>query len=177
MHPLYRRRASSRPPAPLTRLSALLLALLVLSLPACDFGPAPANPTPTPTTLVPPTPTVPDRPRTGTIFARLSSDVLTLNPWFGGMDRNTHDVTGLIFSGLTRLDNHLLPQPDLAERWEVSEDGTQLTFHLRRDVRWHDGEPFTSQDVVWSYSTLRRISAENTATLHVQERVRSVEAV
>ena len=154
-----------------------MLALLVVSLPACDFGPAPANPTPTPTAHVPPTPTVPDRPRAGTIFARLSGDVLTLNPWFGGMDRDTHDVTGLVFSGLTRLDNHLLPQPDLAERWDVSEDGTQITFHLRQDVRWHDGKPFTAQDVVWSYGTMRRISAENTATLHVQERVRSVEAV
>ena len=177
MHPLYRRSGSRRLRARLPGLSVLVLALLVLSLPACDFGPAPANPTPAPTTLVPPTPTVPDRPRTGTIFARLSGDALTLNPWFGGMDRDTHEVTGLIFSGLTRLDNRLLPQPDLAERWEVSEDGLQITFHLRRDVRWHDGEPFTAQDVVWSYATLRRISAENTATLHIQERVRSVEAV
>src|SRR5574338_508962 len=124
MHPYYRRLGSRRPRARLNRPSLLVLALLVVSLPACDFGP------------VPPTPTVPDRPRAGTIFARLSGDVLTLNPWFGGMDRDTHDVTGLVFSGLTRLDNHLLPQPDLAERWDVSEDGTQITFHLRQDVRW-----------------------------------------
>ena len=38
-------------------------------------------------------------------------------------------------------------RPWLAERWEISADGTVYTFHLRRDVRFSDGEPFTAQVV------------------------------
>jgi peptide/nickel transport system substrate-binding protein len=41
--------------------------------------------------------------------------------------------------------------PELAERWEVSEDGTVLTFHLRRDAVFHDGTPVTAADVKWSF--------------------------
>src|SRR5690606_9690670 len=44
----------------------------------------------------------------------------------------------------------LQPRPHLAERWEISEDGLVYTFHLRKDVRWHDGRPFTAKDVVFS---------------------------
>jgi hypothetical protein len=40
--------------------------------------------------------------------------------------------------------------PDLAEGWEVSDDGMDLVFHLRQDVTWHDGAPFTIQDVVFT---------------------------
>lgn len=44
--------------------------------------------------------------------------------------------------------------PGLAERWEVSEDGTVMTFYLRRDARWSDGEPITAEDALFS---LRRL--------------------
>ena len=63
----------------------------------------------------------------------------------------THPVTGQIFNGLVRLDRQFKPQPDLAERWEVSDDGKTYTFHLARGVRWHDGRPFTSADVEFSF--------------------------
>ena len=39
------------------------------------------------------------------------------------------------------------PRPDIAESWEVSADGLTWTFHLRQGVNWHDGEPFTAEDV------------------------------
>lgn len=45
--------------------------------------------------------------------------------------------------------------PELAESWEVSADGLELTFHLRRGVRWHDGEPFDADDVVFTFDTVR----------------------
>jgi len=47
------------------------------------------------------------------------------------------------------------PQPDLAEKWEVSRDGLTWTFQLRKDVRWHDGKPFTSEDVKFTYELFR----------------------
>lgn len=63
---------------------------------------------------------------------------------------NTLDLIAPIYSQLVRMnpedsDGPLVPE--LAERWEVSEDGRQVTFHLRQNVKWHDGEAFTSADV------------------------------
>ena len=55
-----------------------------------------------------------------------------------------------IFEGLLTYDFALSPQPMLAESWEVSADGLTYTFKLRQNVKWHDGKPFTSADVVYS---------------------------
>nr|NIS83488.1 hypothetical protein [Anaerolineales bacterium] len=73
----------------------------------------------------------------------------TLDPakWMGGAD----GIVGELFSGLVQLDTNLRPIPDLAERWEVSPDGKVYTFHLRRNVTFHDGKPFTAQDVRYSW--------------------------
>lgn len=67
--------------------------------------------------------------------------------WRGSAD----GMIGDLFSGLVRLDANLQPIPDLAESWEVSGDGTRYTFHLRRDVRFHDGRAFSARDVVFSW--------------------------
>lgn len=56
-----------------------------------------------------------------------------------------------VFSGLVSLDPSLNLIPDLAERWDVSGDGTVYTFHLRQNARFHDGRPVTAQDVVYSW--------------------------
>ena len=53
----------------------------------------------------------------------------------------------LIFNGLVRLDEEVVPQPALAESWEISEDGLTYTFHLREGVTFHDGSEFTAADV------------------------------
>lgn len=52
---------------------------------------------------------------------------------------------------LLRLDEAFEPEPYLARSWEVNEDGTELTFHLRDDVYWHDGELTTAHDVEFTY--------------------------
>jgi len=52
---------------------------------------------------------------------------------------------------LVRYDEELQPQPWLAESWELSEDGRELTFHLRDDILWHDGEPTDAEDVAFTY--------------------------
>ncbi|HUR56706.1 MAG TPA: peptide ABC transporter substrate-binding protein [Opitutaceae bacterium] len=71
-----------------------------------------------------------------------------------------HVVTGIaewnvlraLFEGLTTEDPvDLHPVPGVAERWDVSPDGTAYTFHLRANARWSDGTPVTAQDFVGSY--------------------------
>ena len=52
---------------------------------------------------------------------------------------------------LIRYDKDFNWEGELAESWEISDDGLTMTFHLRRDVRWHDGKPFTSADVLFTY--------------------------
>jgi peptide/nickel transport system substrate-binding protein len=78
----------------------------------------------------------------------------TPNPWqFSG----TGDWICLIFEPLVTVNgeyNYDEMMPALAEDWEASEDGVTWTFNLRTDVAWHDGEPFTTDDVVFSFTTL-----------------------
>jgi peptide/nickel transport system substrate-binding protein len=72
---------------------------------------------------------------------------------FNDVDR---DLCSLIFNGLLRLDSHGLPQPDLAARpAEISPDGLLYTVTLRTDVRWHDGQPFTADDVLFTINLLK----------------------
>jgi len=70
-------------------------------------------------------------------------------------ETSTSTVTSLLFEGLTTT-NALTTQvePHLAQSWEVSEDGLTWTFYLRRDVQWFDGEPFTADDVVFTFNDL-----------------------
>ncbi|MBU4457163.1 MAG: hypothetical protein KJ902_00300, partial [Candidatus Omnitrophica bacterium] len=63
-------------------------------------------------------------------------------------------ICGLIYNGLVKYDKDLKLVSDLAENWEVSEDGLEITFYLRKNVRWHDGELFTARDVEFTYKSL-----------------------
>jgi len=84
----------------------------------------------------------------------LSSDPKSFNPVMA-QETTTSAVTAYIFEGLTTLNVETLePQPGLAERWEISEDGLIWTFYLRPDVRWNDGEPLTADDVVFTFNRL-----------------------
>src|SRR5512141_680052 len=66
-------------------------------------------------------------------------------------DSASHDVAGQIYNGLVRYDKNLNLEGDLAESWDVSPNGLTITFHLRRGVKWHDGDEFTSRDVLYTY--------------------------
>ena len=44
--------------------------------------------------------------------------------------------------------------PLLAEDWKLSEDGKSVTIHLRKDVKWHDGEPITADDLIFTWETI-----------------------
>ncbi len=56
-------------------------------------------------------------------------------------------VSSNVLSMLIRLDRDFKPRPDLAKSWTISEDGLTYTFNLQENVKWHDGKPFTSDDV------------------------------
>lgn len=85
-----------------------------------------------------------------TVVVALGTEPGQLNPAIttGG---GVHPITDQIFNGLVGLDEQLNPVPELAERWDISEEGQVYTFHLRRGVTWHDGAPFTAADVVFTF--------------------------
>ncbi|WP_034272067.1 ABC transporter substrate-binding protein [Haloechinothrix halophila] len=86
----------------------------------------------------------------GTLVVAISSDPDHLNPAITTSGA-THTASELLYNGLVRLDEQGTPQPELAESWEVTEDGARYTFALRDDVTWHDGESFTSADVKFAF--------------------------
>jgi len=89
----------------------------------------------------------------GKLVFSLLGEISILNPILS-TDTSSSAVEGTIFSGMTRINEKLEVIPDLATTWEVSEDGKSWTFHLRKDVKWHDGEPLTSADVVFTFNAI-----------------------
>ena len=69
-------------------------------------------------------------------------------------DSASHDISGLIYNGLIKYDTDLTLTGDLAESWEVSEDGLTIIFHLRNDIVWEDNVPFTAHDVFFGFKTI-----------------------
>ena len=73
-------------------------------------------------------------------------------------DTTSGDVITNIMDPLVKLDKDLQPTPSLAKSWTVSKDGKTVTFELRDDGRWTNGDPVTAQDFEWSWK--RTISPE-----------------
>ena len=97
-----------------------------------------------------------------TIVVGSIGDASNLIPMLAS-DSASHDISGLIYNGLVKYDKNLNLVGDLAESWEVSPDGLTITFHLRRGVKWHDGAPFTAEDVFFGFRT---ITDPNTPTAY-----------
>ncbi len=90
----------------------------------------------------------------GALTIATISEPLTFNLAISN-DASSSDVLGYLFEGLTEtswLTDRV--EPALAESWERSDDGLTWTFHLRRDVTWHDGEPFTAHDVDFTFNRI-----------------------
>ncbi len=79
-----------------------------------------------------------------------------------GANRPSYGVAWIVYDRLMTYGRKTLPngvvsydftklEPELAERWEVAKDGSGVTFHLRRNAKFHDGTPVTAADVKWSY--------------------------
>jgi peptide/nickel transport system substrate-binding protein len=95
-------------------------------------------------------------PISGGIYTEaLIGEFMRLNPFLDLYNQPDHDVDQLIFNGLIKFDSRGIPQSDLAESWGVSQNGTVYNFSLRSDVYWHDGEPFDSNDVIFTIGLLQ----------------------
>jgi peptide/nickel transport system substrate-binding protein len=78
-----------------------------------------------------------------------------LNPvldFYNSVDR---DIDRLLYQSLVRFDSRGLPHGDLAESWDISQDGTVYNFSLRQGATWHDGEPVTAEDILFTVQLLR----------------------
>ena len=132
---------------------ALLLALvMVLGLAACGGNPAP-------TASQAPSGSSEPAPADGHYYGGTLVVATKLEPstyvynyiWDGAIPY----INRNIFSKLVAYDESSGElYGDLAESWENSEDLMTWTFHLRKDVKWHDGEPFTSADVKWTIESI-----------------------
>lgn len=135
------------------RRSTIGTALLAVMLGAC------AAPASAPSAASPASATAPASPtgqaaqgpqRGGTVVIAATTDPGHFNPAIttaGG----THFVAGSIYNGLLAYDEKGDPQPDLAEKWAISDGGRTYTFTLRSGVKWHDGKDFSSADVKFSF--------------------------
>jgi peptide/nickel transport system substrate-binding protein len=69
-------------------------------------------------------------------------------------DQSSHEVGDLMYNGLVTLGRDLELAPELAKSWTFSKDCLTLDFKLHERVKWHDGAPFTADDVVFTWATL-----------------------
>ena len=79
-----------------------------------------------------------------------SGDYTRINP---AMDEHG-EINILIFNGLTAHDGDNQVVPGLAESWDFDEETCTYTFHLAENVKWHDGEPFTAEDVKFTIEAI-----------------------
>ena len=102
-------------------------------------------------------------PQDGGTFTSSESGQLLPFPW---KSSENHKFSNLTFGTLFIMDpfnNALIP--DLATHWEISEDLTKGTYHLREGVLFHDGTPLTAKHVEWSYKLTMNPEAEGAGFL------------
>ncbi len=110
--------------------------------------------------------------RGGTAVLALDTNPLTINPAITSGDPD-HLVGEKVYGGLIYLDENFVPKPDLAVSWEVAADGLTYTFNLRPNVKWHDGQPFTSADVKYTFQEV--LAKYHPLSKSTFERVASIE--
>ena len=162
-------------------LAILLIALTLALALACGGGEA-ETPTPEPVAQSEqPTPAPTEEPNTelaptaapaaaaaetpgeelsGGVFRRLWADPPTLDPHLTS-DTTSAGLVVEIFSGLVALNTDLQLVPDIAESWDINEDGTLYTFHIRDNAKFHDGKRVTAEDFKWS---MQRAAHPDTAS-------------
>src|SRR5919205_1088807 len=111
------------------------------------------------------------RPGPNTLVMIIESSPANLDPRIG-TDAQSERIGKLIFDSLVRRDEHFQLQPSLAERWEIPDPLTYV-FHLRRGVRFHNGQPLTSRDVKWTFDSVLNgsIITAKSSTFKLVERI------
>ena len=127
----------------ITRLLPSCLALLAMLLAACG-GTTSTTTTTVPSQKAPASQQVLNMP-----FQAAISDLKTMDP---ALSTDAPSISGidLVFTGLVQFDNNLRVQPQLAASYELGSDGLTWTFHLKPNLKFSDGTPLTSADVVYS---------------------------
>ena len=88
--------------------------------------------------------------RRSIVDSRDTYDPRSLDPALS-TDVPTGRAVSYVFDGLTRFTPDARVEPGLAERWDISPNGLTYTFHLRPGVKFHDGTPFSAQNVVGTF--------------------------
>jgi peptide/nickel transport system substrate-binding protein len=85
-----------------------------------------------------------------------TSDAVSFHPYLT-TDTQSLSYQAMVYTGgLLRLDpNTLAYIPNMAESYSISEDGLTFTFHLRKNIKWSDGQPLTAQDFKWTYDQVK----------------------
>jgi peptide/nickel transport system substrate-binding protein len=95
-----------------------------------------------------------DHARNQILYMAIASDPRTFNPILI-TDASSGQLTGDLFESLIRMNpKTTLPEAGLAEKWDVAADNKTITFHLRHDVKWFDGQPVTSHDVLFTLDVI-----------------------
>ncbi|MCF4114993.1 MULTISPECIES: ABC transporter substrate-binding protein [Dethiosulfovibrio] len=89
------------------------------------------------------------------IVIGLAGDAYSLDP-YPLNETITNALNYHIFDRLVEPDKNLQPLPGLAESWEISDDSRTWIFHLRKDVKFHNGNDFTADDVIFSFDRSKR---------------------
>ena len=101
------------------------------------------------------------QPVPGGIYSEgLIGDFSNANPIYSIGDADSA-VSRMVFSGLFKYDNNDKLVGDLAKDYSLDSTQKRYTVHLRKDVRWHDGRPFTADDVVFTYQTIQNPDAQS----------------
>lgn len=87
----------------------------------------------------------------GVYIEALVGNIQRLNPILDVYNQVDRDIDRIIFSGLIRFDDRGIPVPELAQ-WTVTADATLYTITIREEAMWHDGEPVTTDDVIYTFS-------------------------
>jgi peptide/nickel transport system substrate-binding protein len=112
------------------------------------------------------------------LIYHLSAEPATLNP-ITATDAYEGTVnSGKIYETLIERNNETLElEPLLAESWEISEDKMKYTFKIREGIKWQDGEPFTAEDVVFSYNTIMNPKVDSPQLRSYYQEIKDVRAI
>lgn len=113
--------------------------------------------------------------RGGSVAVAVAAEPPGLDPTVSTSQEIARIVYRNVFEGLVRIDRNGDLVPALAERWDVNPSATEYTFYLRQNVRFHDGTPFTSKDVVAKLERARDPESGHTHPEYYRD-IESVEA-